>query len=158
MTTRDDVARQIADELHQVAWPLAPLIGVDLANEILTRVRTMARRLADQLLDDREQDGAGLEVDADAVAAETTIDLMCALWPRGSEPPPEWWRTPLGRAIARSAGTEDAEAVSASVAAAMLGVSRGRVYALLNEGKLDRHPDGGVVRTSVMQRIGRPSS
>jgi hypothetical protein len=155
MTTRDDVARQIADELHQVAWPLGPLIGVDLADEIMTRVPLVARRLADQLLDDRQHGGAGLEVDADAIAAETTIDLMCALWPRGSEPPPEWWRTPLGRAIARSAGTEDAEAVSASVAAAMLGVSRGRVYALLNEGKLDRHPDGGVVRASVMQRLAR---
>jgi hypothetical protein len=60
--------------------------------------------------------------------------------------------------LVRSGGTEDAEAVSASVAAAMLMVTRSRVYALLNEGKLDRHPDGGVVRTSVMQRIGRPSS
>jgi hypothetical protein len=146
MTTREDVARQIADELHQVAWPLAPLIGTDLANEIMTRVPVAARRLADQLLDDRE-------VDSDSVAAETTIDLMCALWPRGSEPPPEWWRTPLGRAIARSVGTDDAEAVSASVAAAMLGVTRSRVYALLDESKLDRHPDGGVVRASVMQRL-----
>jgi hypothetical protein len=153
MSTRDDVASQIADELHEVAWPLAPLIGIDLANEIMTRVPVVARRLADQLLDDREVDGTGLEVDADSVAAETTIDLMCALWPRGSQPPPEWWRTPVGRAIARSAGMDDAEAVSASVAAAMLGVSRGRVYALLDEGKLDRHPDGGVVRASVMQRL-----
>jgi hypothetical protein len=146
MSTRDDVARQIADELHEVAWPLAPLIGVDLANQIMTRVPVVARRLADQLLDDQEED-------SDSVAAETTIDLMCALWPRGSQPPPEWWRTPVGRAIARSVGMDDAEAVSASVAAAMLGVSRGRVYALLNEGKLDHHPDGGVVRASVMQRL-----
>jgi hypothetical protein len=153
MSTRDDVARQIADELHEVAWPLAPLIGVDLADEIMTRVPVVARRLADQLLDDREVDGTGLEVDADSIAAETTVDLMCALWPRDSQPPHEWWRTPLGRAIARSVGTEDAEAVSASVAAAMLGVSRGRVYALLSEGKLDRHPDGGVVRASVLQRL-----
>jgi hypothetical protein len=153
MSTRDDVARQIAEELHEVAWPLAPLIGIDLANEIMTRVPTVAHRLADQLLDDRERGGAGVEVHSDSVAAETTIDLMCALWPRGSQPPPEWWRTPVGRAIARSAGMDDAEAVSASVAAAMLGVSRGRVYALLDEGKLDRHPDGGVVRASVMQRL-----
>jgi hypothetical protein len=154
MTTRDDVARQIADELHQVIWPLVPLIGIDLADEIMVRLPRVAPRLADQLLDDREQPERGqLDVDPDAIAAETAIDVMCALWPRDSQPPHDWWRTPLGRVLARSAGMNDAEAVSASVAAAMLGVTRGRVYALLNEGKLDRHPDGGVVRASVMQRL-----
>jgi hypothetical protein len=37
--------------------------------------------------------------------------------------------------------------------AAMLGVSRGRVYQLIEAGKLDRHPDGGVLRSDILQRV-----
>jgi hypothetical protein len=48
---------------------------------------------------------------------------------------------------------DDAEAVSASVAVAMLGAPVGASDTLHSEGKLDRHPDGGVVRASVMQRL-----
>jgi hypothetical protein len=135
---------QIADDLHDLLWRLAPLLGSDVA-EMATdahRLRSAAERLAGQLQDD------------DNVAAETAQDLMIALWPH-DDPPREWWQTPLGQAVARSYGTEDAQAVSASVAAAMLGVNPSRVYALASEGKLDRHPDGGIVRSSVIARLRR---
>lgn len=69
------------------------------------------------------------------------------------DPEPQWWRSPLGRAVAASIGTDDAQAVGASVAAAMLGISPSRVHALAEGGKLDRHPDGGIVRASVMRRL-----
>jgi hypothetical protein len=32
-------------------------------------------------------------------------------------------------------------------------VGPSRVYQLLEAGKLDRHPDGGVTRSSVMRRV-----
>jgi len=59
----------------------------------------------------------------------------------------------LRRLVAGSIGRDDAEAVTPSVAAAMLGVSRGRVYQLIEAGKLDRHPDGGVVRSDILLRL-----
>lgn len=104
------------------------------------------RVLAAQLVQDED----------DRLAAQTVIDVMCALWPHGS---PEivgradWWRTPLGRVCARSLGRDDAEAVTHSVAAAMLGVPRGSIGPMISRGHLDRHPDGGVLRASVLQRL-----
>ncbi|MGQ0680641.1 MAG: hypothetical protein ACT4OM_13485 [Actinomycetota bacterium] len=149
------VALQLADELHLVLWPAASLMP-GIRDLILDPQALMAdcERLAHQLLDDREQVDE-LGINADEIAAETAQDVICGLWPR-SEPDHEWWTTPLGRACARSYGIEDAGAVSASVAASRLGVSRGRVYQLLREGKLDRHPDGGVVNASVMRRLAFP--
>ncbi|HEV2810667.1 MAG TPA: hypothetical protein VGV93_09770 [Acidimicrobiales bacterium] len=38
----------------------------------------------------------------------------------------------------------------------MLGVSRGRVYQLIDSGKLDRHPDGGVTATGGALRLCAP--
>lgn len=152
------VAAQIATEIHERLWVLGPLVGQDLIELSMDaqRLRLTATRLAAQLLDDRD-DGGELGVHADDIAAETAQDVMCGLWPR-SDPPDEWWQTPLGRAVARSVGLDSSEAVSASVAAAMLGVSRGRVYQLIAAGKLDRHPDGGVVRSDILRRLADESS
>ncbi|MEU8544267.1 hypothetical protein AB0C52_30475 [Streptomyces sp. NPDC048717] len=55
---------------------------------------------------------------------------------------------------ASSIGHPDAENVTYSVAGAMLGgITKQRVAALVNEGKLDRHPDGGVTVVSIQQRL-----
>jgi len=70
-------------------------------------------------------------------------------WPN---PPDEWWATPLGRltGVALGRDPEDADAtVSVAAARALLGVSRARVYQLLAEGKLERGPDGRILRASV---------
>lgn len=133
-----NLATQIKRELLAVAGPLGALLGPDLLIELERRVATVAPVLASQLVDGD-----------DKLVGQTVIDIMCVL----DDPEPEWWRTPLGRVVAGSVGREDAEAVRPSVAAAMLGVSPGRVHQLATEGKLDRHPDGGVVRASVMQRL-----
>lgn len=136
-----DLERQIVDELGQVAWRLGPLVGLDLVDQLDERTRSRAPMLAAQLTGDD-----------DRLAAETCVDLMACLWPH-SDPPPDWWRTPLGRALAASAGMDGSASVSMSVAAAMIGVTPGRVTQLADAGKLDRHPDGGVTRASVTARI-----
>lgn len=46
-----------------------------------------------------------------------------------------------------------ARAVPAQEAAHMLRVSRGRVYQLIEGGKLVEHPDGGVVMQSITDRL-----
>jgi hypothetical protein len=139
-----DLAAQLRDELSQRAWNWAALLGLDWHDITVERIAGRVGMLAHQLRSAENED---------RLAAETAQDVMMALWPE-EDPPPEWWSTPLGRAIAASYGLPGAEAVSASVAAAMLGVSRGRIYQLLGGGKLERHPDGGVTATSVAQRLG----
>lgn len=136
-----DLETQIRDELHQAGWRLGPLLGLDIVDQLDQRTQERAAMLA-----------ATLTGDDDRQAAEVCVDLITCLFPH-SDPPPEWWRTPLGRALAASAGMDGSEAVSMSVAAAMLGVSPGRATQLADAGKLDRHPDGGVTRASVTARI-----
>jgi len=45
--------------------------------------------------------------------------------------------------------------VAHSIAAAMLGVNPKQIGAMVARGYLDRHPDGGVLRASVFQRLAR---
>jgi hypothetical protein len=80
-----------------------------------------------------------------------------ALWSR-TDPPPDWWSTPLGRACVPVLGLEGSESMSVSAAGAALNVSRSRVYQLIKLGKLTA-TIGGVTRQSVMDRVisgGRP--
>lgn len=136
------VASQLADELAAAAFAWAPLIGGDAYEALANRARAVAPAVAAQLAQDTD----------DRLAAQTVTDVMAVL---GGREPAWYAATPLGRAVARSTGSPLGDAVSVSVAAAMLGVSRGRVYALLAEGKLDRHPDGGVSVGSVLERAAR---
>lgn len=137
-------AEQIAEEIEaRLVWPLESLLGPGgefglLRERALATARVLAAQLASG--DDR-------------LAAQTAIDLAAAILP--DEIPDGWWATPLGRLMAQSAGHPTAEAVSFSVAAAMLGVSKGRVQQLVTAGKLDRHPDGGITSASVRLHAGR---
>lgn len=86
-------------------------------------------------------------------------DLAGVLW--DVDPEPQWWRTPLGLAVARSVGRDDTVSVSRSVAAAMLNVHPGTVAQWAHRGKLGRHPDGGIQLASVLKFLieretGRP--
>lgn len=135
------LAAQLRDELGCRAHPLAVLAGPDETLTWPTRLEARAEGIALALLSSDDEEAAGM-----------AVDVMAALWPTG-DPPPEWWTTPVGRVLARSVGADDAEAVTHSVAAAMLGVTRGTIAQLVHRGKLDRHPDGGVLRSSIMQRI-----
>lgn len=88
-------------------------------------------------------------------AVHTGARLISVLYPGDAafDPPPEWWRTPLGRAIARRLGHPSAERVPYAVAGAMLGITRQGVHDLVRRGKLRRHPDGGVTTGSVRERL-----
>lgn len=140
----DEVAAQLAQELGAAAWDLGGLISPDDAMCWQQQASRAARRLALSLCDGDDQE-----------AAQATVDVLNVLWPHGApeDHDPAWWRTPLGRVCARSLGHGTAEAVTHSVAAAMLGTSRGSVAGMVSYGTLDRHPDGGVLRSSVLQRI-----
>ena len=148
-TTTAAVAWQLGDELDRAtAAPAGTLLGLDLAELLAERIQTRADLLAHQLCQDGD----------DRLAAQTVIDIMAALWPSCSPEDcgqAEWWRTPLGRMCARSLGHSDSDAVTYSVAAAMLGVARGTVSTLASRGTLDRHPDGGITRASVLLRLAR---
>lgn len=149
-TTRlDDVTQQLVDELGDRARAVANcLSGIDLL-QIDRAVEASAVQLAEQLAQDTD----------DQLAAQTVIDLMCALWPAGDPATcgqPEWWRTPVGRLCARSLGT-DTETVTRAVAAAMLGVHPGTVAQMVARGTLDRGDDGGVRVGSVLERLARSS-
>jgi hypothetical protein len=139
-----ETAAQLRDELGAAAHAIGVLVGESIEWERAVRMR--CDLLAQNLCSDD-----------DRLLAQTVIDVMCALWGR-CDPPPEWWRTPVGRRCAHSFGHDDtAESVTHSVAAAMLGVTRGTVARLVDRGTLERAPDGGgVMVASVYQRIGRP--
>lgn len=148
MTATTEVARQLVDELDvTLAASAGALLGLDLAELLEDRVRSRAPMLAAQLCQDD-----------DRLAAQTVIDVMGALWPSGSPEDvgeADWWRSPLGRMCARSLGHVASDAVTYSVAAAMLGVARGTVSTLASRGTLERHPDGGITRASVLLRLAR---
>lgn len=146
-STVDQVAAQLRSELGAAASALAALAGPDAAIEWPHTLEARAGLYAAQLCQDGD----------DRLAAQTVIDVMNALWPHGSPDTldPGWWRTPLGRMCARSLGHDDSDAVTHSVAAAMLGIGRSSIDWEIRKGRLDRHPDGGVLRSSVLQRIGR---
>lgn len=140
VTHQGEVSDQLADLIGQRLWTIESLAGVPDPADLDRRAQRIASAVA-----------ASLCSADDNTAAQATIDVGNALWP-DHDPPDDWWTTPLGRACARSLGTDD-QAISASNAAAMLGTSRSRVYQLVDVGRLDRHPDGGVVRSSVMRRL-----
>lgn len=146
-----EVAEQILDEITATAdrlWSLGLHFADPNDPAASSQIAAQAQVLAAQLAQD----------DDDRLSAQTCIDLMVALWPHGAPEDvgqPEWWRTALGRLCARSLGRSDAEAVTYAVAAAMLGIARGTVGVMVTRGTLDKHPDGGVLRASVLQRLGR---
>jgi hypothetical protein len=146
VSTQQELATQIGEELGAALYDPSAAVGdPDFLAYGEQMVASRAAMLAGQLLQEMD----------DRLSAQTAIDLMCGLWRHGApeDHDPAWWRTPLGRAIARSAGRDDADAVSYSVAGAMLGVVRGTISQMVARGTLDRHPDGGVLRSSVLARL-----
>lgn len=143
----DLVAGQLAAEVHQAETRLAV-------------VRDSARVAAALCDTDR--------------ALDVVDHVIAALYPDG-DPPLEWWRTPLGIAVAREVGCDEAiadptllrclyglaaEPWSRAQAGRVLGVSEGTVAQLLARGTVARHPgaDGvhrGVNRASVLAYLAR---
>jgi hypothetical protein len=128
--------------LQRLVNPLEILLGdgEDLHDTVIAEARVWAA----QLLGDDDQ-----------VASRTAIRIISSLYAADTpfDPPAEWWRTPLGQVVIRRVGHPSAEAVSYSVAGAMLGITRQGVHDLVTRGKLARHPEGGVTVDSVRARL-----
>lgn len=139
MTSAGDAAAQIEDMIAERMWPAEAVLG---PRPEFDAIRGYAAGAARTMV-------AQLRGGDDKLAAQTAIDLAALLPDRI---PDDWWRTPLGRLVAQSVGHPSAESVSFSVAAAMLGISKGRVQQLVTAGRLDRHPDGGITSVSVAMR------
>lgn len=143
---RDPLREQICAETQALVNGLELLLGpmfLDQAEALRWQLEIAARTSALVLRCDDEEEAAG-----------KAAELLSVLFPGETPIPDSWWSSPLGRACAMTAGHPTAEHVSYSVAGAMLGgISRQRIGALVDEGKLDRHPDGGVTVVSVQQRL-----
>jgi hypothetical protein len=136
------LARQLEDVVSsRLLDPLEILLGGGTLRESL---KAGSKRWACDLLGEDDQ-----------TARLTAIRIVSALYPsdRPFDPPSDWWATPLGQAVVHRAGHPSAEAVSYSIAGAMLGVTRQAVHDLVRRGRLERHPAGGVKMASVQKRL-----
>ncbi|GAB3482960.1 hypothetical protein [Nocardiopsis coralliicola] len=137
----EDLRRVVAARLVD---PLAVLVeDEELVAPVRRRVEADAQMWAAQLLG-RDQERA----------AHTAARLVGLLYPgdEAFDPPEQWWRTPLGGAVARTLGHTAKQRVTFAEAGAMLGITRQGVHDLARRGKLVRHPDGGVTSASVRDR------
>jgi hypothetical protein len=136
--THAALTEQLRKDVAAVTWGLTALLGPCEELQLVDqRINAHAAMWAAALLGDD-----------DKLAAQTVLDLMAVLW-SNCDPTTDWWRTPLGRAVARSVGHPTADVVSYSVAGAMLGCSKQYVGKLIQAGRLDRGPNGGVTSRSV---------
>ncbi|WP_055509405.1 hypothetical protein [Nonomuraea pusilla] len=152
MASTEDHVELVAELVRlletRILDPLEILLTSDeLLGPVRARLRVEAEVWAAQLLGgDRER------------ATLTAARLIGVLFPGDGPfaPPESWWRTALGRAVARTAGHPAAAAVSYATAGAMLGITRQGVHDLVKRGKLGKHPDGGVTTSSIRDRLNRP--
>lgn len=142
-TAHEELARDLNRLVEaRVLGPVDVLFGLD---------KDLRRRAFESVLVWTEE---LLGPDDDA-ARTTALRLVGTLFPADApfNPPTEWWSTPFGRAVLLRAGHPNAEAVSFTVAAAMLGISRQGVHDLAKRGKVQPHPEGGVTVESVQTRL-----
>ncbi|MDA3629999.1 hypothetical protein OU415_31535 [Saccharopolyspora sp. WRP15-2] len=149
-----DERAELTEELRRLVTarlldPLSILLESDAATaELQRQVEQDAAKWAATMLGSDEQ-----------AAVHTCARVLAALFPSDSpfDPPDRWWRTPLGRVVARRIGHPGTDHVSFSTAGAILGITRQGVHDLVGRGKLDRHPDGGVRTTSIRARLAQIS-
>ncbi|MFC6017516.1 hypothetical protein ACFP2T_15040 [Plantactinospora solaniradicis] len=144
--TGDELVEQLIRAIDiRLLDPLEILLdGHDAIDALRTIVRVRAENWAYRLVngDDRE-------------ALGTAMRIASTLYPADGpfEPPVDWWRSPLGQTVVRRVGHPTAGSVSYAVAGAMLGITRQGVHDLVTRGKLVRHPEGGVLPSSVRDRL-----
>lgn len=139
----DEVAEQLRQEGTRAAEAAAGLAGPDAAERWAREISNHCAAIADVLV---HADGEDL--------AEQTRKVMRALWPNAAPEQAgraDWWMTPLGRCCARSLAHDPNETglVSHETAAAILGVDRSTVGALVARGKLERQTPPPKTRASV---------
>ncbi|MFC7548891.1 hypothetical protein [Plantactinospora sp. GCM10030261] len=149
--SRDEVREQLLRVIDiRLLDPLEILLDGD---QTVDALRSIVRA--------RAATWATLIVDGDDSAAVGTVMRMVAtLYPGDGpfDPPVDWWRSPLGRAVAHRVGHPTATSISYATAGAMLGITRQGVHDLVRRGRLTRHPDGGVVPSSVRDRLRHPTA
>lgn len=140
--TADQIELQLGDDLANAVHALAALAGPLAALEWPELLRARSAEVVDRL---RTEDGD-----------KACRMVMKALWPN-CDPElaghPQWWSTPLGMACARGMGRPDSPTVTYATAAEMLGVAIGTVKTLAHRGTIEKHPDGGLSRESVLARL-----
>lgn len=130
----DPLTQDIADRLTARLNAVADLFGRDVADAYGERPGEVAPVYASLLTGGDPR-----------VAAQTALDLACLV----DLDDPADGASPLGVACALTSNG----AVSQATAAAVLGVSRQRVYVLLADGKLDRAGTTDVTRASIARRL-----
>jgi len=143
---RDRAAAQLADGLDRLAQKVAPY--GELQSKLPPETWA-AREIEDLLSDDRELAGKTARTVLSLVALPADQQLVDEL----GIPPEGWWTSPLGMvcSIALSMDRKD-QSVTVAQAQTVLGISRARVYQLLDAGKLERL-DKGISFASVMRRL-----
>lgn len=134
--------QMVAAQLRQALGPTADEFSV-----MLTSPSTAPE--SDVPIDAAEMIARVLCSDDDDSATALAMDLVGTLWPRGNAPT-QWWRTSLGRVIARAVGHPSTDSVSYSIAAAILGKEPHEIPPLVANGGLDAHPDGGITLASTL--------
>jgi hypothetical protein len=165
-----DDDRQVLDDGRQVAEE-GRMVGshAELAEQLIRLIEIRLLDPIDILVEghhaidplravvrERARSWASILLDGDDRAAlDVVMRVISTLYPGDGpfDPPPDWWRGPLGQAVARRVGHPTAESVSYPVAGAMLGITRQGVHDLVNRGKLARHPEGGVRSDAVRDRL-----
>jgi len=140
--------QQFVDEARVTAETVLSWLGPQTIMEVGVSIVARAPALIDEAAN-------GGEDDDDRLRAESVMSILMAI--HGARPvPDEWWTTPLGEVCATSFGF-DPMRVTWSVAASMLHVHPGTIAQMMTRGNtlLERHPDGGIVRGSVMREIVR---
>ncbi|MBE1487722.1 hypothetical protein [Plantactinospora soyae] len=144
--SHDELVEQLIRSIDiRLLDPLEILLdGHDAVDALRTIVRVRAENWAYRLVKGDDPEALG-----------TAMRIAATLYPGDGpfEPPVEWWRSPLGQTVVRRVGHPTARSVSYAVAGAMLGITRQGVHDLLSRGKLARHPEGGVLPSSVRDRL-----
>lgn len=127
---RSMIEQQLTEELQQRFAPMELLLGSDISG----RLEQSAHRLAIQLNDPTDGPGAAAEI----------LSLL--------DPGPEWWGTPLGVAVAKTADVGD-RSLTQRAAAKALGVTPGTVAQLVHRGALPTDKDGHVLLSGMLKRL-----
>ncbi len=148
-----DVTAELGGSAHDEG-----AVGAQIFREIERVVIKPARELLGPAV------GDGLSVSASIAAASTARGLtglggheladqvLLAVWPDGVAPG-DWWTTPLGLLVGRQARLLANYRIAAPEAARMLGLSRARLYQLVEAGVLVKHLEGGFTIRSVLDRM-----
>jgi hypothetical protein len=139
----EEAARQLAEGIEAASLGrMERFLGL---HEVFASLRERLPRAAREIV-------AQMSSDDDRVAEQSSAKVFAILFNRSKRIPDDFWATPLGRLMAKSAGHPSLDEVPYSVAAAMLGVSKTRIQQLVEAGKLERHPGGGITSASVRLR------